>query len=104
MNKEEILAKSIKENAMLDERDKHMRTHRDAFSMWGIIVLGMIIMAIKIYHGKSPSDILSLFFCMVATAALYMAVKTKKGLHVMLTVVFTILTLYYFGVFYAGVV
>lgn len=103
MNKDEILKKSVKENSMLDERDKHIRTHRDAFSMWGVIVLGLIMMGIKIYHGQSPNDILSLFFGMVATAALYMAVKTKKLLHIIITIVFSALTLYYFYCFYVGV-
>lgn len=104
MNKDEILKKSVQENLILDERDKHIRTHRDAFSMWGIIVLGLIIMGIKIRHGQSPNDILSLFFGMVATADLYMAVKTKKLLHIILMIVFSTLTLYYFYHFYAGIV
>lgn len=104
MNKDEILKKSVKENAILDERDKHIRTHRDAFSMWGIIALGLIMMGIKIRHGQSPNDILALFFCMVAMADLYMAVQTKKLLHIILLIVFSALTLYYFYRFYMGVI
>jgi len=46
--------------------------------MWGVLVLGTIIMVIKINRGQSPNEIFSLFFGMVATAALYMAVQTKK--------------------------
>lgn len=104
MNKDEILKKSVKENAMLDERDKHIRTHRDAFSLWGVIVLELIMIVIKIYHGQSPSDILSLIWGMAATSALYMAVKTKKLLHIIITFVCSALTLYYFYSFYAGVI
>lgn len=104
MNKDEILKKSVKENSILDERDKHIRTHKDAFSMWGVIVLGSIIMGIKFYCGQSPNDIISLFFSMGASAALYMAVKTKKWLHIIITIVFSALTLYYFYWFYMGVI
>lgn len=104
MNKDEILAKSVKENSMLDERDKHLRTHRDAFSMWGVLILGLAIMGIKIFYGQSPNDILALLFGSVATAALYMAVKTKKLLHIIVTIVFSVLTVYYFYCFYVGVV
>lgn len=104
MNKDEILAKSVKENSILDERDKHMRTHRDAFSMWGVIVLGLIIMSIRVYHGDSPYDMFALFFGMVATSSLYYVIKTKKLLHIMIMIVFSALTLYYFYLFYIGVV
>lgn len=37
MNKEEILAKSKKENILGDEREKEVRIRRDAFSFWGLI-------------------------------------------------------------------
>lgn len=104
MDKDEILKKSVKENSMLDERDKYIRTHRDAFSMWGIIVLGLIMMGLKVYHGQSPNDLFSLLFGMVATASLYMAAKTKKLLHIILTIAFSALTLYYFYRFYVGVI
>lgn len=103
MDKNEILAKSVKENAIMDERDKHIRTHRDAFSLWGVIILGIVMMVINLYHGKSPDDIISLFFVLVATGSLYEAIKTKKRIHIMMTIVFSALTIYYFYKFCVGV-
>lgn len=52
----------------------------------------------------NKDEILSLFFGMVATADLYMVIKTKKLLHIILMVVFSALTLYYFYRFYMGVI
>lgn len=48
MDKNEILSKSRKENVYGDEREKEVRVKRDAFSQWGLIVLGIIIMVIKL--------------------------------------------------------
>lgn len=104
MNKDEILKKSVKENALWDERDKHLRIHSDAFCNWGVIILGIIIMAIKIHHGKSASDIISIFFCLAATGFLYSAIKTKKLVYIMATILCYALTIYYFYWFYVGVV
>lgn len=102
MDKNEILSKSVKENSVMDERDKHIRTCRDAFSLWGVIVLGTILMFIKIYCGQSPSDIISLFFILVATGSFYEAIKTKKWIHIMSTIVYSVLTICFFFRFCAG--
>lgn len=50
MNKDEILAKAKKENFLGDEREKEVRVKRDAFSLWGLIILGVIIMIIKLVY------------------------------------------------------
>ena len=62
MNKEEILARSKKENIYGDEREKSVRTKRDAFSLWGLTVLGIIIMFIKLFCMESPADIISILY------------------------------------------
>ncbi len=41
MDREEILAKSRKENAYGDEREKEIRVKRDGIAMWGEILLGL---------------------------------------------------------------
>ena len=60
MNKEEILSRSKKDNIYGDEREQQIRTKRDAFSLWGLIVLGAIIMIIKLFRMESPADIIAL--------------------------------------------
>ena len=40
MDKNEILSKSREENLYGDEREKDVRLKRDAFSQWGLIILG----------------------------------------------------------------
>ena len=63
MNKEESLSRSKKDNIYGDEREQQIRTKRDAFSLWGLIVLGAIIMIIKLFRMESPADIIALLFC-----------------------------------------
>ncbi|NBK97017.1 MAG: hypothetical protein EOM50_03160 [Erysipelotrichia bacterium] len=78
MNKEEILAKSKKENILGDEREKEVRIRRDAFSLWGLIILGCIIMIIKLVRVQSPADIISLLACTSGLAFVYEGIKLKK--------------------------
>lgn len=103
MNKEEILAKARQENVYGDEREKKIRIHRDAFSCWGVIILGTIMMVIKLVRVESPADIITLFFCMSATASLYEAIKTKKKWNMIVTVLLFLLTLYFFYKFCVGI-
>ncbi|MCD8356734.1 MAG: DUF6442 family protein [Clostridia bacterium] len=103
MNKEDILAKAKKENIYGDEREKKIRVHRDAFSCWGTIILGIIIMAIKLVRVESPADIIALFFCGAATASLYEAIQTRKKVHIIVTIVLFVLTIYYFYKFCTGI-
>lgn len=63
MNREEILLRAKRENYLGDEREREVRLKRDAFSLWGLIVLGAVIMIIKIVRTESPADIISLLFC-----------------------------------------
>ncbi len=39
---------SKKENMIQDEREKDIRIHRDAFSGWGVVILGILIMILKL--------------------------------------------------------
>lgn len=79
MNKEDVLAKSKKENIYGDEREREVRTKRDAFAGWGFTVLGIIIMIIKIFHGDSASDIISILFCTSGLAFTYEGMKLQKN-------------------------
>ncbi|MBU3875418.1 hypothetical protein HGO97_006280 [Faecalicatena sp. AGMB00832] len=96
MKKEEILARSKKENIYGDEREKVIRTKRDAFSLWGLIVLGLIIMVIKLFRAESPADIISILFCTAGLAFTYEGLKLKKKLTAISGIVFLLLAGYYF--------
>ena len=60
MDKDEILSKHKNENRFGDEREKTIRTRRDAFSLWGVLGLGVVFMGLKIWQGQSPADLVSL--------------------------------------------
>lgn len=102
MNKEEILAKSKKDNVYGDEREKQVRIKRDAFSLWGTIALGAVIMVIKLYRSESPSDIISILFCTSGLAFLYEGLKLKNKWSVIAGGIFLVLTCYYFYRFCVG--
>lgn len=103
MNKEEVLSKSQKENIYGDEREKKIRIKRDAFSVWGIIILGIIIMAIKTVQGESPADIISLFYCMSGLALVYEGVKLDGKIRLAVGVVMLLLSAYSFYRFCIGI-
>lgn len=93
MDKNEILSKSRKENVYGDEREKEVRVKRDAFSQWGIIVLGIIIMVIKLLRTESPADIISILFC---TSGLGFTYAVACGIALLLA------SIYFFYKFCAG--
>ena len=96
MNKEEILSKSKKENIYGDEREKKIRMNRDAFSVWGVIILGTIIMIIKLVRVQSPADIISLFFCMSGMGFVYEGSKQKSISQIVVGIVLFVLAIYFF--------
>ena len=78
MNKDEILSRHKQENRFGDEREKTIRTRRDAFSLWGVLGLGVVFMGLKIWQGQSPADLVSLFFCMSGLAFVYEGVQLRQ--------------------------
>lgn len=104
MNKEDVLAKSKKENIYGDEREREVRTKRDAFAGWGFTVLGIIIMIIKIFHGDSASDIISILFCTSGLAFTYEGMKLQKKWTAICGIVLLLFSTYYFYRFCVGIV
>lgn len=104
MNKEDVLAKSKKENIYGDEREREVRTKRDAFAGWGFTVLGIIIMIIKIFHGDSASDIISILFCTSGLAFTYEGMKLQKKWTAICGIVLLLFSAYYFYRFCVGIV
>ena len=58
MNRDEILARSRRENQPEDEREKTIRIRRDAFSLGGVVVLGFFFMMLKISTRRTSSPFL----------------------------------------------
>lgn len=102
MNRDEILAKSKQENVYGDEREKEIRVKRDAFCVWGLIVPGIVIMAVKLRHTESPADIIALLFCTSGLGFAYEGVKMKKRWQLIGGIVFLLLAAYFFYRFCAN--
>ena len=102
MDKNEILSKSRKENVYGDEREKEVRVKRDAFSQWGLIVLGIIIMVIKLLRTESPADIISILFCTSGLGFTYEGIKLRKKYTVACGIALLLASIYFFYKFCAG--
>ena len=102
MNKDEILARSKKENAFGDEREKEVWVKRDAFSLCGLIVLGAIIMVIKLVRTESPADIISILFCTSGMGFAYEGVRLKNKWIIAAGTVFLLSSAYFFYKFCVG--
>lgn len=102
MNREEILSKSKKENIYGDEREKTIRRNRDAFSGWGVVILGIVIMMIKTVQGQSAADIISLLFCMSGMAFAYEGGKLRNKVEIVAGIVLLLCAVYFFYRFCAG--
>ncbi len=96
MNKEEILKKARQENVNGDEREKELLIKRDAFSLWGLTVLGIIIMIIKLMRAQPISDILSILFCTSGLGFTYQGYKAKNKWITASGIVFLIACIYFF--------
>lgn len=103
MDKEEILARSKKENVYGDEREKAVRTKRDAFGGWGFTILGIVIMFIKIFHGDPAADILSILFCTSGLSFTYEGIKLRKKVTVVCGIVLLLCAVYFFYRFCMGI-
>lgn len=102
MDRDEILAKSKRENAYGDEREKEIRVKRDAFSLWGFIICGIVIMILKLVRAESPADIISLMFCVSGLGFAYDGVKLRRGWIMAAGIVFLLLSAYFFYRFCMG--
>ena len=102
MNKEDILARSKRDNVYGDERELQIRTKRDAFSLWGLIILGVIIMIIKLFRMESPADIIALLFCTSGLGFVYVGVRLKHKWSMIVGIVLLLAAVYFFYKFCAG--
>ncbi len=103
MNKEEILSKSKKENIYGDEYERIVRTRRDAFSVWGFLILGIAIMTIKLFRTQSPADIICMMFCTSGLGFAYEGIHLKKKWQIIAGSVLLLCAAYFFYKFCKGV-
>ncbi len=103
MDKKDILLKSKQENIYGDEREKIIRKNRDAFTAWGVIILGFIIMVIKVSQTQSPADIISILFCMSGMGFVYEGIKLKSRPQLVAGMALLLLAAYFFYKFCAGI-
>lgn len=102
MNRDEILEKSRKENTYGDELEKEIRIKRDSFGVWGVIVLGIAFLYLKLSNGLQASDIIALFSCYSGLAFVYEGIRLKRGWEIALGAALLLLALYSFWQFCAG--
>lgn len=55
MNKEEILAKSRKENVLQDEMERTVRIEGESFSLILVFLVGVVIVIFNRLHGLPPT-------------------------------------------------
>lgn len=60
--KEEILARSKRENRNGDERERTIRIQGESFSLIFILLMGIVLIAWKRVHGLPDEDVLAMFW------------------------------------------
>ena len=60
MNKEEILAKSRKENVLQDEMERTVRIEGESFSLILVFLVGVVIVIFNRLHGLPANSVLGL--------------------------------------------
>lgn len=61
MNKEEILAKSRKENVLQDEMERTVRIEGESFSLILVFLVGVVIVIFNRLHGLPANSVLAMF-------------------------------------------
>ena len=102
MTKEEILEKSRKDNASGDEREKEI--HRDASSnshIIGLLLCILVRIVNHFYDGPQSVDIAAALIWegMYAVNSATLAKKLNSRFYKVCAVIFTLFTLFTFGVF-----
>ena len=64
MNKEEILAKSRKENVLQDEMERTVRIEGESFSLILVFLVGVVIVIFNRLHGLPANSVLAMFWAL----------------------------------------
>ena len=78
MNKEEILAKSRKENVLQDEMERTVRIEGESFSLLFALLMGLILLFWKRAHGLPDEDVMCMFWTACVANRLYRLTQRKN--------------------------
>ena len=70
-SKEEILARSRRENRGGDERERTVRIQGESFSLIFVFLMGLVLLAWKRAHGLPAEDVLIMFWTATAAGRIY---------------------------------
>ena len=78
MNKEEILAKSHKENVLQDEMERTVRIEGESFSLILVFLVGVVIVIFNRLHGLPANSVLAMFWASCVGNRLYRLTKRRN--------------------------
>lgn len=78
MNKEEILAKSRKENVLQDEMERTVRIEGESFSLILVFLVGVVIVIFNRLHGLPANSVLAMFWAPCVGNRLYRLTKRRN--------------------------
>ena len=78
MNKEEILAKSRKENVLQDEMERTVRIEGESFSLILVFLGGVVIVIFNRLHGLHANSVLAMFWAYCVGNRLYRPTKRRN--------------------------
>ena len=78
MNKEEILAKSRKENVLQDEMERTVRIEGESFSLILVFLVGVVIVIFIRLHGLPANSVLAMFWAACVGNRLYRLTKRRN--------------------------
>ena len=79
MNKEEILAKSRKENVLQDEMERTVRIEGESFSLILVFLVGVVIVIFNRLHGLPANSVLAMFWASCVGNRLYRLTKRRNA-------------------------
>ena len=77
MNKEEILAKSRKENVLQDEMERTVRIEGESFSLLFALLMGLILLFWKRAHGLPYEDVMCMFWTACVANRVYRLTRRR---------------------------
>ena len=78
MNKEEILAKSRKENVLQDEMERTVRIEGESFSLLFALLMGLILLFWKRAHGLPDEDVMCMFWTACVANRVYRLARRRN--------------------------
>ena len=77
-SKEEILARSRRENRGGDERERTVRIQGESFSLIFVFLMGLVLLAWKRAHGLPAEDVLIMFWTATAVGRIYRLAQRRN--------------------------